>query len=272
MRQFTRFALLALSFAAFLVPATAATADVAPGYEEFSDCPDKTVDPTITGCATNVIDGGHLQLGTKDTPISDEIKLTVGLNSATQAVLGSFDGGRRRIPGGLVGITGLDWLTILFPGGLLEIYAEPELAGPNPVVNPAGNPTLSLKVGLDNPLLSNSCYIGSDVNPLVLHLRTGTTNPPPPNQPITGQPGTFSLDPNLPGVIRSTGITFVDNEFAAPAAQNCDLLALNLVVTALVNQQAGLPSPAGTNEAVQEADLALVPVTTIYPPSGIEQP
>lgn len=270
MRLLKRMALLALGAAALLVPALPASAATAPGYEEFSACPDKTVDPTITGCATNTITGGHLQLGTKNTPIVDPIKLTVGLNTASEPVIGGFDGGRQRIPGGLIGMTGLDWLVMLFPFDLLEIYAETELAGPTPVQNPTGDPTLSLKVRLDNPLLNNNCYIGSDSDPLVLNLTAGTTNPPPPNQPISGQPGTFSLDPNLPGVIRSTGIIFVDNAFRAPKARNCDLLALNLLITGLVNLQAGLPAAAGTNEAVQEAEAAIVPITTVYPPSGVE--
>lgn len=270
MRQFKRVALLLLSVATMLVAATTATAATAPGYEEFSDCPDKTVDPTITGCATNTVTGGHLQLGTKDTPLTDPLKLTVGLDGNGEAVIGSFDGGHQRIPGGLVGITGLDWLVNLFPGNLLQVYAAAQLAGPDPVLNPAGDPTISLKVRLENPLLSSTCFIGSDTNPLVLNLTAGTTSPPPPNQPISGQPGTISLDPNLPGVVRSTGITFVDNAFAAPAAQNCDLLALNLVVTTLVNAQAGLPAAAGTNEAVQEAELGLVAIETVFPPNGIE--
>lgn len=62
----------------------------------------------------------------------------------------------------------------------------------------------------------------------------------------------------------------MDNEFAAPAAQNCDLLFFGLI-TGLVNLQAGLPSPAGTNETVQEAKGSLGVIEAIYQPDGFEQ-
>jgi hypothetical protein len=268
MQGFKRILALSVSVFAVLFSAAAADAAPAPGFGEFATCPDVTVDPTITACATNVISSGRLKLGTKDTPITDPIKLVAGINVNGDARVGSFDGGRQRIPGGLIGMTGLDWLRFIYPFNLLQIYAEAQLAGSNPVSNITGDPTLRLKVRLDNALLNNDCYIASDSNPIVLNLTTGTTSPPPPNQPITGQPGTFSMDPN--GIIRSTGIRFVDNAFATPAAQNCDLLALNLLVTALVNAQAGLPAPAGTNEAIQNASVAIAGVTSVYPPNGVD--
>jgi hypothetical protein len=267
MKQFKRLAVLAVGLMALLVPATAATAATAPGYEQFSDCPDKAVDPAIVVCAITEVTSGHIQMGTKDTPITDPIEMVLGIKPNLQTVVGSFDGGRQRIPGGLVGLTGLDWLRFIYPLGVLQVYAEAELAGP--VTNPLGTVGLPLKVHLDNLLLSNNCYIGSDTNPISLNLRVGTTNPPPPNQPITGQAGTLSADPVLPGVFHSNGIKYVDNEFAAPAATNCDLLGVG-PVTALVNLQAGLPSPAGTNETIQNANITFTQITRVYPPSGIE--
>lgn len=255
---------------ALLISGTAAFAATAPGYEEFSDCPDRSVASGISGCQVTVIDGGHITLGSKRTPIVDPIKLVVGANVGTgQTYPGSFDGGRQPIPGGLVGISGLDWLIYLFPHSLLGIYAETELAGP------VGNlfaPTLALpiKVRLDSPLLNNNCYIGSNSNPISLNLTTGTTSPPAPNQPISGNPGSVTPDPSLPNVFRNSGLVYVDNAFAVPAADGCDLLGFG-VLDALVNLQAGLPAAAGRNEAVQEADASLGIITAIYPPAGIEQ-
>jgi hypothetical protein len=268
MKQFMRVVALAATFAACLIAATAASAATAPGYEEFGDCPDRAADPAVGGCVITEVNSGHLKLGTKNTPIEDQIRLVLGLTNEGQSVPGSFDGGRQRIPGGLIGITGLDWLRFLFPFSALQIYAEAELAGP--VTNALDAPALPLKVRLDNVLLNNNCYIGSNGNPIQLNLTTGTTSPPPPNTPISGQPGTIGLDPVLPGVVRSTGIRYVDNAFAAPAATNCDLLALNLLVTALVNLQAGLPAAAGNNETVQNANVSIAPIELIYPPNGIE--
>jgi hypothetical protein len=266
--RLTRIAVLAISVAAFLVPASAASAATAPGYEEFSTCPSKTEEPTVEGCVATDVTGGHLRLGSKTTPIEDPIKLMIGLTGDGQPIPGSFDGGSQRIPGGLTGITGLDWLRFLFPFSALQIYAEAELAGP--VTEPLGIIGLPLKVRLHNVLLNNNCYIGSNSNPIQLNLTTGTTDPPPPNTPISGQQGTLSPDPNLPGVIRADDLVFVDNEFSVPGATNCDLLSLNLLVTALVNAQAGLPAAAGLNEAVQESRVSIVPITFVYPPSGFE--
>jgi hypothetical protein len=264
--------LLPLVAIAFALVAPAAQADPAPGYEEFTGCPSRAVDPTIRFCLNSTVTGGHLQMGTKDTPITDPIKLVGATTTGNTFVVGSFDGGRQTVPGGLVGITGLDWLADLLNADALKVYAETELAG-NPS-NPANDPvSFPIKVKLINPVLGDSCYIGSDLNPIPLNLTRFTTSPPPPNQPITGSAGSSDTDPNLPFVVRLTGLTLVDNAFGAPAASGCRLMLglLNVPIDDLVNLQAGLPSPAGTNEAVQEAEGATVRIQTVYPPIGIEQ-
>ncbi len=272
MRYLKRLAVLAAAVATVLALAAPASAAPAAGYEEFTGCPDKTVDPNIFLCISSVVDGGHLQMGSKDTPITDPVRLvgaqTLGLSPVFY--VGSFDGGRQPVPGGLVGITGLNWLIYLFPNNILGLYAEPELAG-TPTPPSAPNVTLPLKVKLDNVLLSDTCYIGSDTNPITLNLTTGTTAPPPPNTPITGANGTFGGDPGGLSIIRLTDRVLVDNSFAAPAASGCDLLLPGFgLIDTIVNLQAGLPSPAGTNEAVQEVDGATSSARIVYPPDGID--
>jgi hypothetical protein len=261
--------LVATTLALGAVPASAAPA---PGYEEFTGCPSRTVNTNVRFCVTSVVDGGHLQLGSKDTPIVDPITLVGATTTTGSFELGSFDGGRQTVPGGLVGLTGLDWLADVLGLNALKVYAESELVGTPS--NPAADPfVLRLKVKLVNPVLGDSCYIGSDANPIILNLTRGTTAPPPPNQPITGDPGTSVADPNLPNVIRNLDVKLVDNSFAAPAANGCRLQLglLNVPIDDLVNLQSGLPSPAGTNEAVQLADAAVVRIQTVYPPLGFEQ-
>jgi hypothetical protein len=273
MKHLARAAVLAVAITALLASATSASAATRPGYEIFSNCPDRSVDPAITVCFTTRVTSGHLQMGDTNTPITDPIELDGALKPSPTVggivIVGHFDGGRQQVPGGIIGITELDWLINLFPGDLLKLYAEPELAG-----EVLGGPfaetlTLPMRVKLDNPLLSNNCYIGSVANPVTLNLTVGTTNPPPPNTPISGQAGDAGPHPVLPGVIQVTNETRVDNAFAAPAASGCGFLGLGLI-DALVNSVAGLPSPAGTNETIQNGEGEISPVFVVYPPAGIE--
>jgi hypothetical protein len=259
---------IALAAVAMLLPVAAASGATAPGYEEFADCPDRSVDPGIPYCTNLVVSSGFLQMGSKTVPITDPISVVTSTGGSGQYLVGSFDGGRQQVPGGIIGITGLDWLSWLFPFNLLTLHGEPELAGP--ITNEAGGALgLPLKIHLDSPILNDNCYIGSNANPIRLKLTSGTTAPPPPNVPISGQAGTLAPDPTLPGVIRSTGIKLVDNEFAVPAATGCDLLGLG-AITALVNLQAGLPAAAGRNSTVQNAKAGLGSITSIFPPAGVE--
>jgi len=273
MRYLKRVAVLAVTCIALLA-ATAGTASAAPspGYGEWTDCPSRSVDPNIVVCFLSIVDSGHLQMGNTDTPIVDPIRLVGSLSpeggDGGTFYVGSFDGGTQPVPGGIIGITELDWLINLFPGNLLALYASAELAGTpsSPLQEPFHLP---LKVKLTNPLLSSNCYIGSNTNPINLNLVTSTTNPPPPNEPISGEAGHPEPDPVLPGVVRVHGTVLVDNEFAAPAAQGCGFLGLGLI-DSLVNSIAGLPSPAGTNETVQPAEVSLASVFAVYQPDGID--
>jgi hypothetical protein len=256
-----------------LVVPSAFAADPAPGYEEFRGCPTRTENPNVRFCVSSVVTEGHFQMGSKNTPITDPITLTGG----TTTVLGEFvfteEGGlreaRQEVPGGLVGLTGLDWLVDVLGAEALEVHAVTEMAGT--MTNPTRDPfTFPIKVRLENPVLGDNCYVGSDANPIVLNLTRGTTNPPPPNQPITGQQPTAVSDPNLPFVVRQLDAQLVDNAFAAPAANGCRLQLglLNVNIDNLVNLQSGLPSPAGTNETRQFVDAAIVRVAAVYPPQG----
>jgi hypothetical protein len=273
MRHFKHAVVLGAVLVAMLAITSNASATPALGFEAFADCPDKSVNSNIDQCFVTTVDGGHLKLGSKNTPISDPIHLALGASSSNGAILASnFDGGSQLVPGGLTGLTGLDWLSALFPFSLLAVHAEAELAGTpgNPAIAVfTGQPfALPLKVKLDNALLTSTCYIGSNTNPIALNLTAGTTAPPPPNQPISGTLPTLTSDGARDVVILTDGV-FVDNSFAAPAAQNCGLLGIGLVTT-LVNVQSGLPSAAGTNEAVQEADAEIGLINRIFPPNGIE--
>jgi len=261
-------ALVAMIAAMAFAPA-AQSATPAPGYERFAGCPkvpDEYPGP-ILACIRSVITGGHFQMGSKDVPITNPITLSGGANEETGAIVANSKGGltpvKQKVPGGVVGLTGLTWLLELLGSEALTLYAVTEIAG-QPFINT--DLTLPIKVHLVNSVLGNNCYVGSVSNPIVLKLTTGTTSPPPPNLPIKGAVG-------LPEYNEATGIikqklTYVDNSFAAPGATGCVLTLFGFIpisINGLVNTQSGLPSAAGRNETVQVTETELAFPQFVYP-------
>jgi hypothetical protein len=254
----------------FAVTSSAAQAEeLNPGYEQFAGCPN----PFLPGntdltCVRSVITGGNFKMGNKNVPISNPMKLSGGVEGGFKNFTYNSEGGlekvRQPVPGGLVGLTGLEELLEILSVEQLKLYAVTELAGA-PEFKNLNTATLRLKIHLENAVLGNNCYVGSNANPIVLHLTTGTTEPPPPNEPITGKPATPGFEPEREIVFAKEG-EFVDNSFAAPGASGCvlNLGLIPLPIDALVNAASGLPSAAGHNETRQQFELELVNATFPY--------
>ena len=260
----------ALAALALLAPVASAT-EPAPGYEQFAGCPTPEENAETTGCIRSDVTGGHLQTGSKTVPIENPLTISGGVNQFLEGFAYNSQGGlskvKQKVPGGVVGLTGLTWLLELFGSDALTLYATTELAG-TPSNFKFSSVTLPIKVHLTNPggLIGSTCYLGSDSNPIVLNLITGTTEPPPPNEPITGVEPEFSVDAK--GIAHFDNGTYVDNSFAVPGASGCKLYLFGFIpisVNGLVNEQANLPSPAGYNESVQEYNLELVARSLVYP-------
>jgi len=242
----------------------------APGYEAFAGCTSPEENPAIGACFTTTIKSGHFKMGSKTVPIEKPITFSGGWDASLNVSYNSKGGlskARQKVPGGVIGLTGLTWLAELLGSDALTLYATTELAGTAsaPIQPPI---SLPIKVHLENPVLGNNCYVGSNSNPIRLNLITGTTNPPPPNEPITGVNPTLLEDPTRPHVVLADNGTFVDNSFAAPGASGCVLTLFGFIpisINGLVDEQSGLPSAAGTNETVQTADSALVETQYVYP-------
>jgi hypothetical protein len=256
----------ALCALALLAPAANA-ATPALGYERFAGCPSPDENPNVLVCARSVVKSGHFQMGSKDVPISKPMVLTGGIDNANNIVFNSKGGltpVKQQVPGGVIGLTGLDWLVNFLSLEGLKLYAVTELAGTPKIIDGL---TLPIKVHLINPVLGNNCYVGSNSNPIVLNLTTGTTNPPPPNEPISGH--LFeSVEEDAQGVLHLNDNLFVDNAFAAPGASGCTLTLFGFIpvsINGLVNSQSGLPAPAGTNETQQVIDLENVDPQLVYP-------
>jgi hypothetical protein len=257
-------AVTALAAMAMAVPAAQAR-EPAPGYSQFAGCPSTEEVPTVVVCTRAIIKSGHFQMGSKDVPIANPMTLTGGITEEATIVANSKGGlspVKQPVPGGIIGITGLDWLVNFLNIEQLKLYAVTELAAP-----PASVSKLKLRVHLINPVLGNNCYVGSFAEPISLNMTTETTNPPPPNEPITGEGPEFGFDFEKEIILQTNG-TFVDNSFAAPGASGCVLTLFGFIpinLNPLVNSQSGLPSPAGTNETIQNFDVETTPVARVYP-------
>ncbi len=83
--------------------------------------------------------------------------------------------------------------------------------------------------------------------------------PAPPNKPITGKEGEFSVEEN--GIVNFNNGVYVDNSFAAPGANGCVLKLFGFIpisLNGLVNSQSGLPSAGGQQRDVQNINIELV--------------
>jgi hypothetical protein len=171
------------------------------------------------------------------------------------------------VPGGLLGVVAPESqpkflheiINKLVSEGLAGVTATTELAGPiglneTNLLEAKGTAlTLPVKIKLDNTFLGNACYIGSNSNPITLNLTTGTTAPPKPNEPITGNLGTFTSSEEG-AILTISENSLVDNSFAAPGASGCGGL-LSFLIDPAVNLEIGLPAAAGHNTAILNGTL-----------------
>jgi hypothetical protein len=183
----------------------------------------------------------------------------------------------QNVPGGLLNIVNCKEITnkhereaceAIFENKITGVTATTELAAPassialsesalfEPVLSEVfGIPALQLpvKIKLDNPLLGKECYIGSSTEPIILNLITGKTNPPKPNESISGKAGTPSSNPEG-SILTISHNSLVDNSYAAPGVNGCGE-GFSSVVDPVVNADLGLPSAAGHNTAILEGTL-----------------
>jgi hypothetical protein len=253
-----------------LLASSASATPTKAGYERFLGCPSPAELPEVGFCQLAVIDGGHFRMGSKDVPITNPITLSGGINSEGKIVANKFGGmsqAKQTVPGGIIGLTGLDWLVNFLNLEGLKLYAVTEIAGQPSLADGGEALSLPIRVHLINSILGNNCYVGSFTDPIKLKLTYGTTSPPPPNTPISGtEPKSVASD--LPGVVRGENAVLVDNAFSAPGANGCVLTLFGFIpisINGLVNTQSGLPAAAGTNETKQNLDLEFTFSSVVYP-------
>jgi hypothetical protein len=270
--------ILAAALAAFtLVPSQALAQSHNPtgGFADFTECP--LDNPEVAVCIFSESDGGFFDVGAKTVPLENAVILQGGLKPVEGELqfVGAENGETltpvaQPVPGGLLGIEAPEW----WPGwlqswfnnhineGLTGVTATVELAGPasdvkidtlNLILEKGTALSLPVKIKLDNFLLGSNCYIGSNSNPVVIDFTSGTTEPPPPNEPISGDAGTIEFSEGG-SLITLSGGALVNNSFGAPEADGCGGI-FSFFIDPLVNDLVDLPSPAGTNTAVLEGVL-----------------
>jgi hypothetical protein len=243
------FALLTIGAApALAIPGKINKAD----FARFQNCPTEKGEACLYGETLE----GEFKLGSKTSPITNPVVLQGGLIDTREfnevPIIAPKFGApimsktSEEVPGGLTGLSEMI-------GG--PVYATAELAGQPQVATVrllASKGTaviLPIKVHLENETLGPNCYIGSEAEPVVLHLTDGTTEPPSGTEPMTGKVGKVT-SPDKNRIVQFIGNTLVDNTFTVPAAKGCGEGLLEPVLTAAVNAGSGLPAAAGTSHAV----------------------
>jgi hypothetical protein len=263
-----RYALiLAAALTVALVAAVPALAKEPTGdFAVFKECP--VGNPSVNLCIFAQSTGGEFHVGTTTVPINKTITLQGGsiVNEETGAETfvpaangETLSKTALTVPGGLLGIMAPEgwpeWLKNIFNefinNGITGVTATTELVA-NPGVSRANLLSaegtaleLPVRVKLSNTFLGNSCYIGSAAHPIIQHLTTGTTSPPPPNVPITGAVGELEFKDEFQLVIIKNN-SLVDNAYAAPAAEGCGGI-FSFLIDPAVDAKLGLPSAAGHN-------------------------
>ena len=219
------------------------------------------------GCVVATIAGGSMTIGGVTVPLTSAMTAKFGIYWADNGPTVTFaDGNTASIFSTAAPTDGdeLDTgtLDVPIPGlanffpGVTSAIVQVELAGPitafTPLADGENYPLfqLPLKFHLMNLFLGPDCYVGSTAQPILLQPTAGTTAPPAPNTPITGNPGTVSLNTDPNGysdfIVGFSGATLVDNSFSVPAASGC---GLGGSLDWLVDLLFGLGSAAGHNSA-----------------------
>jgi hypothetical protein len=237
-------------------PAHAATL---PTYlVKFKHCPFDN--PAVILCAYGSMTGSFtIASTTLTTPSPATLTLGLATNASGLYAVSPTDGAPAlsspSIPVSILGLPSLP--------SPLGITATPTLVG-TPQVSLtnllAGTGTavgVSVYVQLNNFLLGNNCTIGTPTSPININLTTGTTAPPPPNQPVTGSRGTITTNSRT-HVTKVAGVKLVDNTFSVPGASGCGLFGILDPAFDLIE---GLPSAAGHNAAGFSGNTWLVPAS-----------
>jgi hypothetical protein len=252
-------------------------------YKPFTNCPllnplmQESTPGATTGCIAGDVNSGTIKIGNVTTKIKSGAKVkypvsvqfglwdppNAGSNPWTGGILPPPDGGLsaqlfssgQYVPGGLLKALGCPNSKFAVikklcaeaqakGGRYLNVFAAAQSAGPITgfALTSWFQPVM---FHLINPLLGNSCYIGSADNPVVLNpvlTTTGSavveTDPHPKQHPATG-------------VIKIPDASATDTTFTAPGVTGCGPGGTaNIHVDEAIDKAVGLPSASGADSIV----------------------
>ena len=260
-----------------LLPAPAAGHRPKGDYAPFADCP--LDNPQTQVCIFAQTESGELAIGSRTIPLARTMTLQGGVHedeaTGKQEFISSENGeALSRTPQVIRGTP----FTVAAPKSLpmfvqeifdefinqkeSDLTATTELAGPassigidtQDLIEAKGiGLSLPVKVKLSNPLLGESCYIGSDANPISIPLTTGSVKLASSHKAATGKPGhaQFKDEYNLVTIKEDS---LLNDSFTAPRAGGCGGI-LSFLIDPAVNAELGLPLAAGHNEAILNVTL-----------------
>lgn len=221
----------------------------------FSACPKlpKGFDRSQFSCFLTHITGGQLVIGHTNQVINRNITIAYAEGTDphgnTAMIFGSLKARPMPVAGGIFLTPAVN--SEVQKDRNLQLGVQPVGLGVKPDLTGAGAGFISMKIRAVNTVFGASCFVGARRAPVTVDPTFGTTDPPPPNQPISGHVDSAQFNGTETIIIG----TVVDNAFAGPRAHGCGpASALNQVV----NEVGGLPSPAGTNTAIFQVTIELV--------------
>lgn len=255
-------------------------------FAKFNYCPSTT--EGVVKCIQALTYGGEIVLGSKKTPIVNQVTLQGGVGKPNaETHISKFYGATNGItlsktpqpvPGGLLGIVPPESSPPLvkllskyfFENSITGVNATLELAAPaseiqlssfNLLVGEETALKLPVKIHLENPFLGSSCYVGSNSAPIIWNLTTGTTSPPAGHAAMTGKPGFVEVIENEE-IVKITENEMVENNWAAPAATGCGGI-ISFLVNPIIDAQIGLPASAGVSSALLKNNIAQASVGSV---------
>jgi hypothetical protein len=270
---------------AALALAPGAQAKLTGAYTVFEQCPYEKAE--AERCLYSLTEKGEVVIGSKKVPIEKAVTLQAGFTEENEATgyskLVAAKNGitlakvPQNVPGGLLGIVPPEKSGFLVKK-LSAFFFENSLTGVNSTLELAKEPKeielsqlhlaeeegialkLPLKIHLENPFLGKSCFVGTSSSPVTWNLTAGFTSPPEPNKPIRGSAGKFEFLEKAQ-VLKSTGVSLVDNAWSAPGPSGCGGI-LSFLVNPIISAQLGTTT-AGHNTAILEGTTTIAVAASV---------